>query len=64
VGKIRREKAMLNITTEKGIIIGESPHMILTTIESLDTSSSEIHQEFLVDERSESGILFIVPTGD
>jgi len=55
---------MLNITTEKGIIIGESPHMILTTIESLDTSSSEIHQEFLVDERSESGILFIVPTGD
>jgi hypothetical protein len=55
---------MLNITTEKGIIIGESPHMILTTIESLYTSSLEIHQEFLLDERREAGIIFIAPIED
>ena len=55
---------MLNITTEKGIIIGESPHMILTTIGSLDIPSSEIQQEFVLDERREAGIVFIAPTED
>jgi len=55
---------MLNITTEKGIIIGESPHMILATIGSLDIPSSEIQQKFVLDERREAGILFIAPTED
>ncbi len=53
---------MLNTTTEKGVIIRESPHIILTTIESLDSSSPDIHEEFVLDERKEAGILFIVPT--
>jgi hypothetical protein len=55
---------MLNTTIEKGIIIRESPHIILTTIESLDISISEIHQEFVLGERKEAGILFIIPTED
>ena len=59
---------MLNTTIEKGVITGESPHMILATTESLNNLSSEIQQlqaeDFVVDERREAGILFIIPTGD
>lgn len=65
---MKKEEAMLNITTEKGVIIGESPHIILSTNESPNGPNSEIYQgqleDFVLDERSEAGTLFIIPTGD
>jgi hypothetical protein len=42
---------MLNFTIEKGLIIGESPYMILST-----NAPSE---DFISDERSQGGTLFI-----
>jgi hypothetical protein len=68
MSKEKKEEPMLNMTTEKGVFIGESPHMILSTNESLNGPSSETHEgpieDFVLDERSEAGTLFITPIRD
>jgi hypothetical protein len=57
---------MLNSTTERGIIMGESPYAILSTNDSRDDSGIEVLQgqieNFILDERSHGGTLFLAPT--
>lgn len=58
---IERKKTMLNLTIEKGIMMGESPYMILSTNEPLKVSQVRV-EDFILDERSQEGTLFITPT--
>jgi hypothetical protein len=50
---------MLNLTIEKGIVMGESPHMILLTNEQNQVPPFAV-EDFILDEKIQQETPFII----